>query len=66
MLQDTLYKYKYNPYSLANKPKKKKKKLRGKYEKTIKRLDKLNATCHSPIASWIWGGKSYKVLSPEL
>ena len=44
----------------------KKKKLRGKYEKTIKRLDKLNATCHSPIASWIWGGKSYKVLSPEL
>ena len=48
------------------KPKKKKKKLRGKYEKTIKRLDKLNATCHSPIASWIWGGKSYKVLSPEL
>ena len=42
------------------------KKLRGKYEKTIKRLDKLNATCHSPIGSWIWGEKSYKVLSPEL
>ena len=31
-----------------------------------KKGDELMATCHSPIGSWIWGEKSYKVLSPEL